>query len=121
MTDLTKSYNELLSNYSSIFEHTMKVQKALSSGFDKTLSVQMNFIETSMSHMSPLSSAKQPTEFVAAQKAALTSLQAEVAKTMKEIFEVQTATMKEVKGLVEEGVLKFTPDALAKLMPKTAA
>lgn len=121
MTDMTKSYNDILSNYSSVFEHSMKVQKALSAGFDKTLALQMAFIESTLTHMSPLGSAKQPNDFVAAQKAAITGLQAEVTKTMKEIFDIQTSTMKEVKALVEEGMLKFTPDALAKLMPKSAA
>jgi len=120
MNDLTKGYNELMNNYSAAFEHAMKVQKVLSAGFDKALALQMSLIETSMSHLTPLSSAKQPTEFVAAQKAAVTGLQQDVAKTLKEIFEIQTSTMKEVKGLVEEGMLKFTPEALSKMIPKAA-
>ena len=120
MNDLTKGYNDLMNNYSAAFEHAMKVQKVLSAGFDKALSLQMSLIETSLNHMAPLSSAKQPTEFVAAQKAAVAGLQQDVSKTLKEIFEVQTSTMKEVKGLVEEGMMKFTPEAISKIMPKAA-
>jgi hypothetical protein len=120
MNDLTKGYNDLMNNYSAMFEHAMKVQKVLSSGFDKALALQMSLVETSMNHMAPLSSAKQPTEFVAAQKAAVAGLQQDVTKTLKEIFEVQTSTMKEVKGLVEEGMLKFTPEAISKILPKAA-
>ncbi|HAZ61554.1 MAG TPA: hypothetical protein DCY89_08280, partial [Gammaproteobacteria bacterium] len=93
-----------------------KVQKVLSSSFDKTLALQLSLIETGLGHIAPLTAAKQPTEFVAAQKAALTGLQQDVARTLKEIFEIQTSTLKEVKGLVEEGVLKFSPEAISKLV-----
>jgi len=121
MNDLTKGYTDLMNSYTSAFEHAMKVQKALSTSFDRTLALQMSLVETSLNHIAPLTSAKQPTEFVAAQKAAVSGLQQDVTKTLREIFEIQTSTMKEVKGLVEEGMLKFTPEALSKLMPKAAA
>lgn len=121
MTDMTKGYTDLMNNYSAAFEQAMKVQKALSSSFDRTLALQISLVETSLNHIAPLTSAKQPTEFVAAQKAALAGLQQDVTKTLKEIFDIQVSTMKEVKGLVEEGMLKVTPEAVSKLMPKVAA
>jgi hypothetical protein len=120
MTDLTKGYTEMLNNYSAAFEHAMKMQKAISASFDKTLALQLSLVETSLSHMAPLTTAKQPTEFVAAQKAALTGLQQDLTRTLKEIFEIQTSTMKEVKGLVEEGMLKFSPEAISKAVSKAA-
>ncbi len=113
-------YSEILGLYSSAIELQLRTGKIMSNALERAAREHMAFMQTSLGQMTPVTKADQPKDFIAAQSAMLQGVRDQFATTTKNLMKIQQDTGAEIKALVNEGVEKFSPEAVSKRLSKAA-
>ena len=105
-----KNFNQQLTEYA------VKVNKTVSAGISPIIEAQaksaVKLLQSSVAHAEKLASAQSLEETLAEQKAITEELGTQFRSTAEELISIQQETSGELRALMEEGVEKFTPDAL---------
>ena len=117
---ITSLYSEMLSLYSSAIELHLRTGKVLSNAMERAAREHLAFVQASLGQMAPVTKADQPKDFIAAQSAMFQGVRDQIATTTKNLMKIQQETGAEIKALVNEGVEKFSPEAVSKRLSKAA-
>ena len=113
-------YSEMLGLYSSAIELHLRTGKVMSNALERAAREHIAFVQSSLGQMTPVAKAEQPKDFIAAQSALFQGVRDQFATTTKNLMKIQQETGAEIKALVNEGVEKFSPEAVGKRLSKAA-